>query len=102
VFAADTNTHDFNGNGFSDVLFRTDTGDVQYWLIINGSFNAGPGSGGGSLGGLGNEWTIVGQGDFNGDGLGDILWRCKTLCPSGQPNDILIPSRATERAPNRR
>src|ERR1700750_1818883 len=27
------------------------------------------------LGIVGNGWSIVGTGDFNGDGFGDILWR---------------------------
>jgi hypothetical protein len=91
----DTNTHDFNccqanDARYSDVLFRAANGDVQYWLIINGTNNAGPGSGAGSIGNVPNEWTIVGQGDFNGDGRGDILWRCAASCPSGQPNQIAM------------
>jgi hypothetical protein len=28
-----------------------------------------------NLGKVGSEWHVVGVGDFNGDGQGDILWR---------------------------
>src|SRR5437868_2546707 len=34
--------------------------------------------GGGSPGSAPSPWTIVGQGDFNGDGFADILWRNAT------------------------
>lgn len=63
-------THDFNGDGKSDVLWRDTAGDVGMWLM-NGSqvlqgtaFNSVP-----------TNWSIVGQRDFNGDGNSDILWR---------------------------
>ena len=33
----DNNTHDFNGDGFSDILFRnTGNGQLQVWLQKNG------------------------------------------------------------------
>ena len=63
-------THDFNGDGMSDILFRDTAGDVGMWLM-NGSliqqmatFSAVP-----------TSWTIVGQRDFNGNGDADMLWR---------------------------
>ena len=34
-----------------------------------------PGSGLGCVATIGTEWQVVGQGDFNGDGKADILWR---------------------------
>ncbi len=63
-------THDFNGDGMSDVLWRDTAGNVGLWLmkgtqILQGSaFSSVPLS-----------WAIVGQRDFNGDGKADILWR---------------------------
>jgi FG-GAP repeat len=27
------------------------------------------------IGNIPTNWTVVGTGDFNGDGFGDILWR---------------------------
>ena len=63
-------THDFNGDGFSDVLWLDTTHDVGMWLM-NGAtilkgvvFSAVPA-----------QWSVVGQRDFNGDGFADILWR---------------------------
>ncbi|MBY0393323.1 MAG: VCBS repeat-containing protein [Novosphingobium sp.] len=66
-------THDFNGDGFTDVLWRNANGRLSEWL----------GSASGRLidnGGIvnqvvPNEWKIVGTGDFNGDGRADIAWR---------------------------
>ena len=65
-----TDTHDFNGDGKSDILWRDSAGDVGMWLmngaqILQGAaFNA-----------VATNWSIVGQRDFNGDGKSDILWR---------------------------
>ena len=66
-------TGDFNGDGRSDVLLRLADGTVREWLgQSDGSFvgniahvNVNPGSG----------WHVVGTGDFNGDGMDDLLWR---------------------------
>jgi hypothetical protein len=67
-----TNTHDFNGDGYSDIAFRDTFGDVAIWLMngttilnANTSFVAN---------GLGST-AIVGQRDFNGDGFADLLLR---------------------------
>lgn len=65
---------DYNGDGFADVINRNDsTGAMIEWL-------------GGSKGYFPNDvavnnitadasWQLVGSGDFNGDGISDLLWR---------------------------
>ena len=65
-----SNTHDFNGDGFSDILWRNTNGGVALWLMNNGSILSSLG-----VGSATSDWSIVGQRDFNGDGLSDILWR---------------------------
>jgi len=62
-------THDFNGDGMSDILWRNSDGTVGLWLMNGTQFTPS------SFGVLPLSWTIVGQRDFNGDGKGDILWR---------------------------
>ena len=56
-------THDFDGDGKSDLFWRDNSGNLAVWLM-NGSGIA-------SSGGLGNvpgNWSIVGQLDFDEDG----------------------------------
>jgi probable HAF family extracellular repeat protein len=62
-------THDFNGDGKSDILWRGSDGTVGMWLMNGTQYSAS------SFGVLPTSWTIVGQRDFNGDGKSDILWR---------------------------
>jgi Glycoside hydrolase family 44/FG-GAP-like repeat len=64
-------SHDFNGDGSSDLLWHNSmSGQAVTWLVNGTSV-----IGGGSLGSVGNPWAIVGQRDFNGDGFADLLWR---------------------------
>jgi hypothetical protein len=65
-----TNTHDFNGDGMSDIAWRDGNGDVALWLM-NGTSAALTGG----IGGVPLTWSIAGQRDFNGDGRYDLLWR---------------------------
>jgi hypothetical protein len=66
-------TGDFNGDGRVDILWRNDDGTVRDWL---GQSNGGFAGNTGNLNiTVGNDWHIVGTGDFNGDGHTDILWR---------------------------
>jgi hypothetical protein len=69
-----TNTHDFNGDGYSDIAWRNTNGDTAIWLMSTTP------SGGVQIvsttdyGIYPNSWQIVGQRDFNGDGSADLLW----------------------------
>ena len=66
-------TGDFNGDGRVDVLWRADDGRVTDWLAqSNGSF---PGAGANFTSVVSTNWHVAGTGDFNGDGIDDILWR---------------------------
>jgi hypothetical protein len=61
---------DFNGDGYSDLLWRDTSGDLAMWLM-NGLTVASAAS----LGSIPATWTVNGTADLNGDGKGDILWR---------------------------
>lgn len=69
-------TGDFNGDGFDDILWRSDTGVITNWLgtasggFINNHANTGAV--------VPLDWAVVGTGDFNGDGRDDMLWRSST------------------------
>jgi len=70
--SAATNTHDFNGDGKSDIAWRDTSGNVAIWEM-NGTTVLNPNTA--DVGNVPTTWTIVGTGDFNGDGNWDILWR---------------------------
>jgi hypothetical protein len=63
-------SHDLNGDGKSDLVWRDSSGNVGIWLMNGNQLLQG--------GGLGNVnpnlWKIVGQRDFDGDGKADLLW----------------------------
>jgi ELWxxDGT repeat protein len=64
---------DFNRDGHSDILWQNANGQAAIWemngtnQIAGGSQLVGPNPG--------PNWKVVGTGDFNGDGLADILWQ---------------------------
>ncbi len=73
VNAVMTATHDFNGDGMSDIAWRDTAGDTASWLMNAASVIASP-----AFGEIPMSWTLVGQRDFDGDGKADWLWRDST------------------------
>jgi len=73
---------DFNGDGHADILWRNTNGDIQLWLENGGpgpvSFTAQAAQA------VGLDWKVIQIGDFNGDGLADIVWRNSTS------NDVMV------------
>ena len=65
--------NDFNGDGRSDILWRSASGALSDWLgNANGGF---AGNDGNAYATVPTSWKMAGTGDFNGDGRTDILWR---------------------------
>ncbi len=66
-------TGDFNGDGRDDILWRNSNGQLSDWLgQANGGFVLNDAI---ALTQVDTAWSVVGTGDFNGDGRDDILWR---------------------------
>ena len=65
--------NDFNGDGRSDILWRDDNGSLFNWLATgNGAFASNAGNFATTVA---TDRQVAGTGDFNGDGISDILWR---------------------------
>jgi phospholipase/lecithinase/hemolysin len=62
--------HDANGDGRSDIYWRSDGGDVAIWEMNGATTIAAA-----VLGNVGGTWQIVAVRDFNSDGKFDLLWR---------------------------
>jgi hypothetical protein len=66
-------TGDFNGDGVDDLLWRNADGRLSNWLGGSaGSFVVNDAN---AMVHVGNNWGVVGTGDFDGDGRSDILWQ---------------------------
>ena len=64
---------DFNGDGRDDFLLRRDDGWLTNWIATsNGGYIN---NGANSTQFLTTDWKVVGTGNFNGDGRGDLLLR---------------------------
>ena len=63
-------TSDFDGDGYSDILWQNTSGEVAIWEMNWTSV-----IGGGDLGNPGPSWHTIATGDFNGDRHSDILWQ---------------------------
>jgi FG-GAP-like repeat/Polysaccharide lyase len=62
-------THDFNGDGKSDIAWRDAGGNVAVSLMNGAAITTIA-----TIALVGSPWSIVGQRDFDGDGMADILW----------------------------
>jgi hypothetical protein len=62
--------HNFNGDPFSDIVWRDTSGNTAVWLM-SGALVASSGN----VGNVPAVWSIVGQRDFDGDGKHDLVWR---------------------------
>lgn len=70
---------DFDGNGRSDILWRSISGPLTGTISIWGD---GKPELWYSPGGLDSNWRIRGVGDFGNNGKSDILWRCEPQTPA--------------------
>jgi FG-GAP-like repeat len=67
-------TGDFNGDGISDILWHNTNGDTSIWLMTSNGTQVQVLSAA-DLGFVPASWDVAGTGDFNGNGMSDILWR---------------------------
>jgi hypothetical protein len=79
---------DFDGDGRSDVLFRSTTGANLAWLGANSATKL-------AVATMATEQKLAGQGDFDGDGEADLVWRntltgANTIWRSGNVNTQLV------------
>lgn len=75
---------DFNGDGREDLIWRHSSGEYTQWLgQADGSFfnNSKLASAK-----IDNGWSVIGVGDYNGDGHSDLVWRYD---PTGQLTEYL-------------
>ena len=63
---------DFNGDGYDDILWRSETGEIGNWL---GDASGGFTPNNAHVVTLSVDWHVVAVGDYDEDGHADILWR---------------------------
>ena len=80
---------DFNGDGMSDILWRSPvTGQMVIWLVDGRQMIL---IGGGSPSQAASlDWQFQATGDFDADGKSDILFRCRTGATQCTPGQFLI------------
>jgi len=69
-------TGDFNGDGNADMLWRNSNGSLAEWLMNGTTITASQApTFQGSAVSPDSSWSVIAAGDFNGDGMTDLLWR---------------------------
>jgi hypothetical protein len=63
---------DFNGDGYSDIVWRAADGQVSIWYLQHSAVVSRLDVG---FNDPGQQWTIQGIGDFDADRRSDVLWR---------------------------
>jgi hypothetical protein len=82
-----TNTNPVLPSRNSDILWRNSNGDLAIWFMNGISIIPNVPQG---VGNVPTDWSVVGTGDFNGDGFDDILWRCTNTGPNCTAGDVAI------------
>jgi tannase/feruloyl esterase len=69
---------DFAGQGYSSIVWRDAAGDTSVWQLNGTTVQSSTALPTSSLTPAPTNWSIVATGDFNADGMGDILWEDNT------------------------